>query len=85
MERSSVDVISRHQKTLDAVYPDGPDGKFARERALFGVQAPPAPTQTGPSDAGGALQRARKAIADGAPREAVIERLRQGGIDPGGL
>jgi hypothetical protein len=49
MERSSVDVISRHQKTLDAVYPDSPDGKFARERALFGVQAPAAPTQTGPA------------------------------------
>jgi hypothetical protein len=49
MERGSNDIISRHQKQLDAVYPDSPDGKFARERALFGVQAPPAPTQTGPA------------------------------------
>jgi hypothetical protein len=49
MERGSNDIISRHQKQLDAVYPEGPDGKFARERALFGVQAPAAPTQTGPA------------------------------------
>lgn len=49
MERSSNDIITRHQKQLDAVYPESPDGKFARERALFGVQAPPAPTQTGPA------------------------------------
>ena len=49
MERSSVDIITRHQKQLDAVYPESPDGKFARERALFGVQVPPAPTQTGPA------------------------------------
>jgi len=49
MERGSNDIISRHQKQLDAVYPESPDGKFARERALFGVQAPPAPTQTGPA------------------------------------
>jgi hypothetical protein len=49
MERGSNDIISRHQRQLDAVYPDGPDGKFARERALFGVQAPAAPTQTGPA------------------------------------
>jgi HPt (histidine-containing phosphotransfer) domain-containing protein len=35
--------------------------------------------------ASAALQNARKAIADGAPRQAVIDRLRQAGIDPGGL
>jgi hypothetical protein len=38
-----------------------------------------------PADTGAALQNARTAIADGAPREAVINRLRQAGIDPGGL
>jgi hypothetical protein len=38
-----------------------------------------------PANSGAALQNARKAIADGAPREAVINRLRQAGIDPGGL
>lgn len=35
--------------------------------------------------AGNALQQARDAIARGAPREAVIQRLRQNGIDPMGL
>jgi hypothetical protein len=51
MERGSNDIISRHQRQLDAVYPESPDGRFARERALFGVQVPPAqrnaPAQTG--------------------------------------
>jgi hypothetical protein len=42
-------------------------------------------TQTTPAQASAALQNARKAIADGAPRQAVIDRLRQAGIDPGGL
>jgi hypothetical protein len=42
--------------------------------------------QTGAAaDAGAALQAARDAIAKGAPRQTVIDRLRQGGIDPGGL
>lgn len=40
MERGSNDIITRHQKQLDAVYPESPDGKFARERAVFGVQVP---------------------------------------------
>jgi hypothetical protein len=33
----------------------------------------------------GALQEARTAIANGAPREAVIQRLKQVGVDPSGL
>jgi len=43
MERGSLAVVERQQKTLDSVYPETPDGKFARERALFGVQLPQAP------------------------------------------
>jgi hypothetical protein len=43
----------------------------------------------GASSGGGsgtdALAQARDAIARGAPRDAVIQRLRQNGIDPGGL
>lgn len=46
-------------------------------------QAPAATPQRQP--AGNVLQQARDAIARGAPREAVIQRLRQNGIDPGGL
>ena len=33
----------------------------------------------------GVLDKARKAIEQGAPRDKVIERLEQAGIDPGGL
>lgn len=36
-------------------------------------------------DTSTALDRARAAIAAGAPREAVLKRLRDAGIDPGGL
>lgn len=42
MERGSAAVIQRHRKKLDAVYPEK-DGKFERERALFGVDDPGAP------------------------------------------
>lgn len=46
--------------------------------------------QGGPStqavqDSGGVIDRARSAIANGAPRDQVINRLRQMGIDPAGL
>lgn len=39
MEKANKVIIDRHQKRLDTVYPEE-GGKFARERALFGVQAP---------------------------------------------
>jgi hypothetical protein len=48
-------------------------------------QAPAATPQRQPQQAGNVLQQARDAIARGAPREAVIQRLRQNGIDPKGL
>ena len=47
MERGSLVAIDRHQQTLNQVYPETPDGKFNRERAVFGVQ-PPAPLQQTP-------------------------------------
>jgi hypothetical protein len=59
MEKANRVIIDRHQKRLDTVYPEE-GGKFARERALFGVQAPaeeeapPQPqqrSQTAPSGA----------------------------------
>ncbi|PYE98924.1 hypothetical protein C8J35_103525 [Rhizobium sp. PP-F2F-G38] len=67
---------------------------MARARSKAGGQAPsPVPeTPAGAPDAtvipnAGAdpLAAARQAIAKGAPREKVIERLRQGGINPEGL
>ena len=43
------------------------------------------PQRQAPQAGGDVLQRARDAIARGAPREAVIRRLRENGIDPKGL
>jgi hypothetical protein len=48
-----------------------------------GTEPKVAPAET--PAAAGALTAARDAIAKGAPRERVIERLRQNGIDPKGL
>jgi len=58
-------------------------GDYYKPEAQRG-QGQSAQTNT-PAQASAALQNARKAIADGAPRQAVIDRLRQAGIDPGGL
>lgn len=38
MEKAGNVVIQQHRDKMDAIYPN--DGKFARERALFGVDAP---------------------------------------------
>ena len=46
---------------------------------------PRPPPSNGRAVAGSPLDRARAAIAAGAPREQVIERLRQNGIEPEGL
>lgn len=46
-------------------------------------QAPAAPSQGNGADT--MLQHARDALAQGAPRDAVLQRLQQAGIDPSGL
>ena len=43
MEKASRGRVSAYQKRLDTVYPDSPEGKFARERALFGLTGIPEP------------------------------------------
>lgn len=47
--------------------------------------APAPPAAPGPGGKGGALDDAREAIKRGAPRDAVLKRLRENGIDPSGL
>lgn len=47
MERASVGQLEAHQKRLDKVY--GDPEKFGRERALFGVDMPPAPMPVTPA------------------------------------
>jgi hypothetical protein len=60
------------------VLPDGTE-------VPIGSASPANAATPAPAQSSGALQAARDAIAKGAPREAVINRLRQNGIDPGGL
>ena len=45
MERGSIAIVESHQGKLNQVYPETPDGKFNRERAVFGVQPPLPPPQ----------------------------------------
>jgi hypothetical protein len=52
-----------------------------KERGAGAAPAGAAP----PAQGGQALQQAKDAIARGAPREKVIQRLRENGIDPSGL
>ncbi len=59
-----------------------------RERALSSMVRDAGPTYRAPQRAIGkadALAQARDAIAKGAPRDAVIQRLRENGVDPTGL
>ena len=64
---------------MSPFYPSRPLGQADIDtlRAASGAQ--------GGGSAGGALSSARDAIAKGAPRAAVIQRLRQNGVDPSGL
>jgi len=55
MERSNKAILEDHNRKVDAVYEDAPDGKFKRERALFAVPVPkeeqvasPAPAPAAP-------------------------------------
>lgn len=86
MERGSLVAIDRHQQTLNQVYPETPDGKFNRERAVFGVQ-PPAPPQPAPQPEV-AVQPAPPPIAPpGAgvpvpPQQAQPDPAQGGGMPP---
>jgi hypothetical protein len=59
----------------------------AKERATRGAVVPQMQQRGAaqPRQQGDPLAEARAAIARGAPRDAVIQRLRQNGIDPAGL
>lgn len=46
--RASEGLMKSHQDRLDKIYPNTPDNRFARERALFEIQAPP---QSAPQNA----------------------------------
>lgn len=61
-------------------------GTPAARPAAPGVVAPPtSPAPGAPSSAADPLAEARDAIARGAPRDAVMQRLQQNGINPAGL
>lgn len=65
-----------------------PGGIFSRDKKTLSRTAPapaPAAPQTKPAPKQDPLAAARDAIARGAPKDAVIKRLRDNGIDPKGL
>lgn len=71
-----------------------PGGIFSRDKKTLSRTAPaPAPAPTTPAPAAKPLKpasdkdiaNARNAIARGAPKDAVIQRMRENGIDPKGL
>ena len=47
MHKAGSGIVNAHNQRLEAIYPDSPNAKFKRERALFGVNAPPALQQSG--------------------------------------
>jgi hypothetical protein len=61
---------------------DNPTGRW-----LFGkdIEASAAPSPVTPEARDAILAKARAAIAKGAPRDKVIERMRKFGLDPSGL
>ena len=63
--------------------PTGSNAAAASQDAEAGTStaSPATPTKTAPDP----MAAARDAINRGAPRDAVIKRLRENGIDPGGL
>lgn len=67
--------------------PDGTTyngGKLVKKGGFI-VPAPAASGSAGDAKQGDPLEQARTAIASGAPRDAVIKRLRDNGVDPAGL
>lgn len=76
MERGSVGILDGHKSRLDAVYPEA-EGKFARERALFGVQAPEPPAAPAPAVAPGGGAPAPAATPD---RSAIEAEMRRRGL-----
>lgn len=74
------------QRALDAIKAGMPPAAIlAQEKALQQQAQPPQEAPQVQVDTSGVLDKARAAIAAGAPREAVIKRLQDAGIDTGGL
>jgi len=76
--------MNMRKKAPDFVSPEAKEALNAIKGRLPGQNAAPAATPAA-SPAGDPLAQARAAIAAGAPRAAVIERLQKNGIDPAGL
>ncbi len=66
--------------------PEAAAGGESDVSGLGGTGGPKGPSDTSRATSQASpLDQAREAIARGAPRDAVIERLRRNGIDPGDL
>lgn len=75
-------VPQAHANDLDGTTYNG--GKLMKKGGFI-VPVPAASTSAGKAGQGDPLAQARTAIASGAPRDAVIKRLRENGIDPAAL
>jgi hypothetical protein len=78
-----IDMAQKQQAKAQSRISEMREGTYYKRGGGAG-QAPAAPQQT-QTPARDPLSSARDAIAKGAPREAVISRLRASGIDPAGL
>jgi len=80
-----LDAFTKQGLPLYAANPESALQSFKGRFGVNGQQQGQSQQPQGQSQAGGVLDRARAAIQGGAPRDAVINRLRQYGIDPSGL
>lgn len=95
-ERAAVQVIKDHNELVNNAYdPSDPDKEVQRFNRVFTVKEPdpnvtlpnsdPGNSGSGSSTSNDALQQARDAISQGAPRDKVIEQLKSMGVNPAGL
>lgn len=80
-EQADRGIIDRHNTFADKVVKANEGLKGARD--TFIVPQPPIYKKSSPS--AGVFDAAREAIAKGAPRDAVMKRLKENGHDPAGL
>jgi uncharacterized protein (DUF2164 family) len=73
------------KEAADAVPTGGGGGNASQETGAPGAAATPTPAATPSMSQQDWLGQARKAMAAGAPKDAVIKRLQERGIDPTGL
>ena len=83
-DRASLNIINRHNQRVSKIAP-GATMTDLNVPAPEPYKPPEKPAATSPNEAAQARAAAAAAIAKGAPKDAVLKRLRDAGIDTGGL